>query len=73
MKVEKIALHYPNGQTMMELNQIEGSVEDITKVAAAGLNDVISKMPEMTKHIKDILAAYEEAKSKGVNVSSQQI
>ncbi|MHB8153777.1 MAG: hypothetical protein ACYDG3_12080 [Bacillati bacterium] len=64
MKVEKIALYYPNGQVMMQLGPIEGSVDDIVKISAAGLEDIINRMPELTKHAKDMFSAYEQAKSR---------
>lgn len=67
MKVDKIALYYPNGQTMMELNQLEGTVEDITRIAAAGLEDIINRMPELTKHAQDMFEAYERARANGLN------
>lgn len=64
MKVERIAIYYPNGQVMMQLGPIEGTVDDIIKISAAGLEDIISKMPELTRHAKDMFEAYEDAKAK---------
>jgi hypothetical protein len=64
MKVEKIAIYYPNGQVMMQMGPIEGSVDDIIKISAAGLEDIISKMPELTQHARGMFQAYEDAKNK---------
>ena len=63
MKVEKIAIYYPNGSPMMQIGPIEGTVDDIIKISAAGLEDIINRMPELTKHAKDMFQAYEDAKA----------
>jgi protein tyrosine phosphatase (PTP) superfamily phosphohydrolase (DUF442 family) len=66
MKVDKIALYYPNGQTLMQLGPIEGTVDEITQIAAAGLNDIINKMPALTKNAQEMFEAYEKARAAGL-------
>jgi hypothetical protein len=62
MKVEKIAIYYPNGQVMMQMGPVEGSVDDIIKISAAGLEDIINRLPELTKHATGMFESYETAK-----------
>lgn len=72
MKVEKIAVYFPNGQAMMVLEHMEGTVEEISQIASAGLNDIISKMPDLTRNAKDMLTEYEKAKAAGISLSSSK-
>ena len=68
MKVNKIALYFPNGQVMMELGPIEGTVDEISQLSAAGLQDIINRMPELTKNARAMFEAYEQAKGAGAKV-----
>jgi hypothetical protein len=63
MDVQKLAVYYPNGQPMLEIGPITGcSVSDVIQLAAAGMSDVISKMPEITKNARELFEAYQNAK-----------
>jgi hypothetical protein len=63
MKVERIVLYYPSGQEMMRIGPLEGSVDDIIKISAAGLEDLINRLPELTKHAKAMFEEYEKSKT----------
>jgi hypothetical protein len=66
MELKKLCVYYPNGQPMMEIGPItDCSVSDIIQLAAAGMNDIMSKMPQLTKYAEDMFAAYQKAKSAG--------
>jgi hypothetical protein len=62
MKVEKIAIYYPSGQVMMQLGPIDGSVDDIIKISAAGLEDIINKLPQITQNAKEMMNSYQAGK-----------
>jgi hypothetical protein len=70
MDVQKICVYYPNGQPLMEIGPISGAtVSDVIQLAAAGMNDVMSKLPQLTQHARDLFLAYEQAKQAGIKIS----
>lgn len=63
MKVDRIAIYYPNGQVIMQIGPIQGTPEEIITVSSHGLDDIINKLPELTKHAKGMFQSYEDAKN----------
>jgi hypothetical protein len=70
MDLQRLAVYYPNGQPLMEIGPITGcTVSDIIQLAAAGMNDMIAKMPELTEHAEKLFTAYQKAKEAGIKTT----
>ena len=70
MKVNGVKIHYPNGQTMLEIGDIDNiTVPELVQLIGSGLNDLTQKLPELTKTAAELIRIYEEARQKGVDLS----